>query len=146
MAVLATIGALWLGMVLAVSFLETPLKFRAPGVTLEIGLGIGRVVFHALNVVEFALALVLAGTIGSSLFGDPDGADVSVAIAVGVCGVVLIVQRFLLRPVLDRRLDARVRGEVLPASHHHVVYIVLEAVKVLALITLCVLATTTGAH
>lgn len=35
----------WLGMVLAISFLEAPLKFRAPGVTLPIGLGIGRLVF-----------------------------------------------------------------------------------------------------
>ena len=26
----------WLGMVLAISFLEAPLKFRAPGVTLQI--------------------------------------------------------------------------------------------------------------
>ena len=30
----------WLGMVLAISFLEAPIKFRAPGVTLQIGLGI----------------------------------------------------------------------------------------------------------
>jgi hypothetical protein len=29
-----------LGMVLAISFLETPLKFRAPGVDIPIGLGI----------------------------------------------------------------------------------------------------------
>ena len=32
----------WLGMVLAISFLETPLRFRAPGITLPLGLGIGR--------------------------------------------------------------------------------------------------------
>ena len=30
----------WLGMVLAISFLETPPKFRAPGITLPLGLGI----------------------------------------------------------------------------------------------------------
>ena len=30
----------WLGMVLAISFLEAPLKFRAPGVTIALGLGI----------------------------------------------------------------------------------------------------------
>lgn len=35
----------WLGMVLAISFLETPLKFRAPGVDVPTGLGIGRLVF-----------------------------------------------------------------------------------------------------
>ena len=39
----------WLGMVLAISFIEAPLKFRAPGVTLPIGLGIGRLVFRALT-------------------------------------------------------------------------------------------------
>ncbi len=43
---------LWLGMVLAISFLEAPLKFRAPNVTLQIGLGIGRLVFRMLNSVE----------------------------------------------------------------------------------------------
>ena len=33
---------IWLGMVLAISFLEAPLKFRAPGITIPLGLGIGR--------------------------------------------------------------------------------------------------------
>ncbi|WP_030167297.1 MULTISPECIES: hypothetical protein [Actinomycetes] len=32
---------IWLGMVLAISFLEAPLKFRAPGVDLKTGLGSG---------------------------------------------------------------------------------------------------------
>ena len=57
---------LWLGMVLAISFLEAPLKFRAPGVTLALGLGIGRLVFRALNTCEVVLALVVAaGLYGS---------------------------------------------------------------------------------
>lgn len=51
---------IWLGMVLAISFLETPLKFRAPGVDIPIGLGIGRIVFRALNRAEITLALVTA--------------------------------------------------------------------------------------
>ena len=46
----------WLGMVLAISFLEAPLKFRAPGITIQLGLGIGRLVFRALNICEVALA------------------------------------------------------------------------------------------
>jgi len=41
-AVVARVAFAWLGMVLAISFLEAPLKFRAPDVTLRIGLGIGR--------------------------------------------------------------------------------------------------------
>ena len=46
----------WLGMVIAISFIEAPLKFRAPGVTLPIGLGIGRLVFRALNTTEAILS------------------------------------------------------------------------------------------
>ena len=66
-AVVVAAVFLWLGMVLAISFLEAPLKFRAPGVTLPIGLGIGRLVFRALNTVEvvFALVILLALIAGS---------------------------------------------------------------------------------
>jgi hypothetical protein len=41
-AIATAVTFTWLGMVLAISFLEAPLKFRAPGVTIPIGLGIGR--------------------------------------------------------------------------------------------------------
>jgi hypothetical protein len=58
----------WLGMVLAISFLEAPLKFRAHGVTIPIGLGIGRLVFRALNLVEAAFAAaVVAAVIAGGL-------------------------------------------------------------------------------
>jgi hypothetical protein len=50
---------LWLGMVLAISFPQAPLKFRPPGVTPALGLGIGRLVFRALNAVEIVPAVVL---------------------------------------------------------------------------------------
>lgn len=36
----AALAAFWLGLVVAISFIEAPLKFRAPGVTVQIGLGI----------------------------------------------------------------------------------------------------------
>ena len=38
--VVGGLACVWLGMVLAISFLEAPLKFRAPRVTLSPGLGI----------------------------------------------------------------------------------------------------------
>lgn len=56
-AIAAALTFVWLGLVLAISFLEAPLKFRAPGVTLQIGVGIGRLVFRALNTVEALLAV-----------------------------------------------------------------------------------------
>ena len=55
----AAAAFVWLGMVLAISFLETPLKFRAPGITVPLGLSIGRLVFRALNTVEIVLAIAL---------------------------------------------------------------------------------------
>ncbi|GAB3574573.1 hypothetical protein GCM10027445_35650 [Amycolatopsis endophytica] len=60
----AGLTCLWLGMVLGISFLEAPLKFRAPGVTVPTGPGIGRIVFRALNRAEVVLA-VLALTAGA---------------------------------------------------------------------------------
>lgn len=39
----------WLGLVAGISLLEAPLKFRAPGITLALGLGIGRLVFAAMG-------------------------------------------------------------------------------------------------
>ncbi|MET9112104.1 hypothetical protein ABZX29_36775, partial [Streptomyces zhihengii] len=55
----ASLCSAWIGAVAAVSFLEAPLKFRAPGITLPLGLSVGRLVFRALTRLE-AVLLVLA--------------------------------------------------------------------------------------
>ncbi|MEW1736297.1 hypothetical protein [Nocardia beijingensis] len=125
---------LWLGMVLAISFLEAPLKFRAPGVTLPLGLGIGRLVFRALNIVEAVLAavLVLAALIV--------GPGTAVWVWLGIAAVVLAVQIAVVRPPLSRRSDRVLAGEDLPRSHAHYWYIGLEVVKVVGLIGLAIAA------
>lgn len=120
---------IWLGMVLAISFLEAPLKFRAPGVTPRIGLGIGRLVFRALNVAEAGLAVVLVVAL---LVAHPGPVIVvAAAVAVGT----LAVQVFAVGPSLRRRSAAVLAGADLPQSRSHLVYIALEVVKVLALAT-----------
>lgn len=122
---------LWSGMVLAISFLEAPLKFRAPGVDLRTGLAIGRLVFRALNTVEAVLAVVLVATL---LAGDPSRvAGVAGAVAV----VVLAGQLVGVRPALTRRSDAVLAGstgEDAPRSHAHLWYVGLEIMKVAALV------------
>ncbi|MGV9971983.1 hypothetical protein ACWEPH_23215 [Nocardia beijingensis] len=125
---------LWLGMVLAISFLEAPLKFRAPGVTLPLGLGIGRLVFRALNIVEAVLAavLVLAALIV--------GPGTAVWVWLGIAAVVLAVQIAVVRPPLSRRSDRVLAGEDLPRSHAHYWYIGLEVAKVVVLIGLAIAA------
>src|SRR6188472_1864476 len=107
----------WLGMVLAISFIEAPLKFRAPGVTVQIGLGIGRLVFQALNCVELILAATLIGTI---LIGVPP-LRVSVT-ATATVGVMLIQVAFV-RPVLTRRSDQVLAGEEVTRSRGHQWYV-----------------------
>lgn len=119
----------WLGMMLAISFLEAPLKFRASGVTLQIGLGIGRIVFRALNAVEVVLAavIVLAVIVG----GAPRLGVVGLAGAV----IALLAQLLFVRPRLAERSNAVLTGEQsVRRSHVHHVYVALEVVKVVALI------------
>ena len=129
----AALAFVWLGMVLAISFLEAPLKFRAPGVTLPIGLGIGRLVFRALNIVEALLALAIVVLLQS---GHPSE-DATVAAAVAI--VALVGQVVAVRPALMRRSDAVLGGEEGPRSHAHLAYVVLEVVKVVALVVAGVL-------
>jgi len=125
---------LWLGMVLAISFLEAPLKFRAPGVTLPLGLGIGRIVFRALNIAEtvWAALLLLACVVL--------GPSTSVWVWLGVVVVALAVQLMVIRPPLTRRSNRVLAGEDLPRSTAHYYYIALEVIKVIALIGLAITA------
>ena len=127
---------IWLGMVLAISFLEAPLKFRAPGITVQLGLGIGRLVFRALNTCEAVLAVV---SLGAVLLGrGTSGTVVALAVAVGALGAQLLG----VRPALTRRSDAVLAdAEVAESgrSRAHVGYVVFEAVKVVALVVTGVL-------
>ena len=50
---------LWIGFVGAISFMEAWLKFQVPTLTLSVGLGIGKLVFNALNKVELVLAIII---------------------------------------------------------------------------------------
>ena len=120
----------WLGMVVAISFLEAPIKFRAPGVTLAIGLGIGRKVFLALNAVELVLALAL---LAACVAAPPDATALTL---LALVTVVLVVQVAVVRPPLGTRSDRILAGENLPRSRMHLVYIGLEVAKVALLIVL----------
>jgi hypothetical protein len=118
---------LWCGAVLGISFLETPLKFRAPGITVALGVGIGRLVFRALN----ALEVVLAAAVTAAVLAAPPEPPVPVLLA-GLW-VVLLGQVLVVRRRLDRRAVAVVADAAAPGSRWHLVYIGLEVVKLVAL-------------
>lgn len=122
----------WLGMVLAISFVEAPLKFRAPGITIALGLGIGRLVFRALNAAEGALAVAVL--LGLGLGSPPAPAVVALLAAAGL----LVLQVAGVRPALTRRTDAVLAapdGVTGPGSRAHLWYVGLEVLKVGALAT-----------
>lgn len=134
-AVLIAVTFLWLGMVIAISFIEAPLKFRAPGVTIPIGLGIGRLVFRALNTVEAICAIVVVAAVVAASW-----AGAAVPVTAGVAVIALVVQLVGVRPMLTRRSDQVLAGHEGPRSRTHFVYVGLELVKVIALVWLGVAA------
>jgi hypothetical protein len=95
----------------------------------QIGLGIGRLVFRALNVAELVLASVLVVAL---MIAAPPGRVVAGAALVVA---VLVVQVALVRPVLNRRSDPVLAGESPPRSRAHYWYVGLELVKLVALLT-----------
>lgn len=125
---------LWCGMVGAIA-MEAQLKFQAPGITRELGLGIGKLVFTALNRVECALAILLA----IALFAFAADARRGAKIVFGAVAAVLLAQTFWLIPVLIERIDLITSGQTPPASSTHLVYIAFEIAKILLLLTLSVL-------
>jgi hypothetical protein len=127
----------WFGAVAAISFMEAPLKFSAPDVTIPIGLGIGQLVFHMLNRVEIVLCLSMA----ISLFlARPPGR--LVVAFFGIAAAVLAVQTLGLFPLLDARAKAVIAGNAAPFSGLHVVYIATDTLKLITLAALGVTTTT----
>lgn len=126
---LGGLAFVWAGLVAGISFLEAPVKFTAPSLTLEVGLDVGRHVFGALNRVELALALVSAGL----AWGARPRRGVWAALGLAWASVVL--QTAWLLPALDARAALIIAGERLPAAPWlHVLYGLAEGAKVLALL------------
>jgi hypothetical protein len=96
-------------------------------VTVPIGLGIGRLVFRALNAVEAVLAVAVIAAVAAG--GAPADVDVFTAIA---CGL-LAAQLGVVRPRLSRRSDRVLAGGELPRSRAHLYYVAFEVAKVIAL-------------
>jgi hypothetical protein len=121
---------LWIGFVLAISFMEAPLKFHAPSLTLTVALEIGYLVFHALNLVEITFAgLIIAAT----YFGQ--ASRKTTLFAVGIAAL-LAVQTILLFTKLDARTLDIINGLETSSTPYHIVYMGMEVVKLLSLVVL----------
>lgn len=125
--------AFLLGAIVAISFLEAPLKFLAPGVTIQIGLGIGRLVFTALNVLAGVVLIVLTIVSVRAKAGRP-----SLGI-LGAIWVVYLVEVAVIRPVLNQRSDLVIAGaEAAGTNWAHYAYIAADVTVIGLLVALIV--------
>ncbi len=122
---------IWLGMVLAISFMEAPLKFQSELVYTRIGVSIGRIIFTTLNRIEIVfLTLFTLLTVTSGNFKRSYLLHVLIAI--------IGIQTFLLLPFLDQRALEIVQGQPVEDSILHINYILLEIIKVIVLLWISV--------
>src|SRR5688572_33494323 len=111
--------------------MEAPLKFQAPGITLPLGLSVGRLIFFVLNKIEIVLAAIfLISLIGRVTLGRA---------AVGIFGVIALIlfaETVWLLPALDVRAEQVIAGTAEPFSNLHLIYIAFDAFKFVLLFVL----------
>lgn len=120
---------IWLGFICAISFLEAWLKFKAPGVTLPIGLGIGRLVFAALNKTEWVFAIsILIG-----VYTKPSITEINIKAPFLITVLILLSQTIWLLPALDARAEMYINNQTVAPSNLHIYYVFAEIIKVFCL-------------
>lgn len=122
---------LWFGMIAAISFIEAPLKFQAPGITIPLGLGIGRLVFAALNVAEGLILLAFTLLSFWPLAARISGARMWIWLALAGVYVAKIT---LVRPPLNARTDQVLDGADPGQSIWHYVYIGCDVATMILLV------------
>ncbi len=117
---------IWTGLVLGISFIEAPLKFQAPGITIPLGLGIGQLVFGFSNKVQLVFLSLLLG-FTYFRFGT---LTTSSRFYIGTITGILIIQSLILLPLLDARATQIIAGNTIPDSPLHIYFVILEVIKI----------------
>ncbi|WP_426183654.1 hypothetical protein [Microbacterium sp. TWP3-1-2b2] len=120
--------AVWIGIIIGLSFIETPLKFQAPGITTPLGLGIGRLIFIALSVAGWMILVILTLIAQARPRESKSG-----WMLIGAMWIIMAIESFALRPALAARSDVIIAGGDPGESWLHYGYIVAE---LLLLVTL----------
>lgn len=113
----------------AISFMESWLKFRAPGLTMPVGLSIGKIIFNVLNKVEWAFAIVI---VTSSLFNRSMQTSSDEIWVLSIVDI-LILQTVWLLPALNNRATQIISGKTLLSSSLHWYFVIAEFVKLVLL-------------
>ena len=121
----------WMGLVAGISFIATPVKFRATSLTMATALDVGHVTLHAFNRIEWLLCALLAfGLARGAASRRPSTTDL--VLTTLVLGWVFAQSVWLL-PALDLRTAQIMQGKPLPPSPLHGLFIAAETTKIAAL-------------
>lgn len=126
---LQLILGIWLGLIIGISFIEAPLKFQAPGLTQKVALGLGNLVFNALNKVEMFFSMVMLIILMLNFYAY----NYSTKILLVVLFSIIVIQTFILFPVLNERVAMIQNNQIPNESKVHLMYVVFELVKVVLL-------------
>jgi len=113
--VLLVIGV-WLGILIGISFIEAPLKFRAPGITMKLGVGIGKIVFNFSNKIQIGLLLFV---LVYFLYKKCLLTKMFLPTTLMLVGIAAI-QTFYLLPILDERAMRLMNNQAMSPSFHHI--------------------------
>ena len=120
---------IWVGFICAISFMESWLKFQAPNITTEIGLGIGKLVFGALNIMEFVFMVII--TSNYIVLFKKRKLQLSSAFLIVI--TIVLLQTFWLLPTLSQRAELIIQNVQVQKNNFHVVYVLLEIIKTICL-------------
>lgn len=121
----SALALVWLGILIGVSFLATPIKFTAPSLDLPTALEVGRVTFRLLARVEWTLAILL---VASAWFYRQ-----RLPWSVYLVFAIVILEWTWLLPTLGARTDIIRAGGSVPASSLHQVFVLGEVLECAAL-------------
>ncbi|QHS56594.1 hypothetical protein GWR56_13960 [Mucilaginibacter sp. 14171R-50] len=114
----------WLGFYMAISFMEAPLKFTAPGLSMAEGLQIGKIIFKSLNTCEWTFFLILIIT---CIVQKTTRMGFYLITAISL---ILVVETKWLLPILDHHANEIIKGGTVTDHNAHWLYILLEVIKV----------------
>ncbi|MBP1164498.1 membrane-associated HD superfamily phosphohydrolase [Chryseobacterium sp. PvR013] len=117
------------GVFVTVSFLETPMKFQVPGMTLPVALELGMMMFGISTKIQCVfLILIVAGMLVSRRkYTKTDFIIIAVLLAI------LLLEKFWMLPVLDDRAQLLSAGKPVLSSEMHNYFIYAESAKAIFL-------------
>lgn len=126
------ISFFWLGLMLAISFLETPLKFQVPGMTLPIALELGKIMFGVSTNIQLGLMILIFLNI---IFNAKQLSKVMLVSSI-LLALILGLEKFWMLPILDARADILASGKGLPPTPLHDYFIYAEVAKLVLVVFL----------